>query len=149
MSAMLSSDATFSMEMFPFGHCPKEMVDVSSNNQNDRLFGCIKGGSRNSGGKRLTISMVEEVWLSGKKEMTTSVVTNSVFRDFLEKQKLSGPNFIDWYRQLRIVLSVMDKLDYIEQPIPPAPVPAQAGQQVAPEALAAHAAWVKGSKEIA
>ncbi|GKC37708.1 hypothetical protein Tco_1050092, partial [Tanacetum coccineum] len=25
-------------------------------------------------------------------------------------------------------------------PIPPAPVPAQAGQQVAPEALAAHAA---------
>ncbi|GKE76743.1 hypothetical protein Tco_1542863, partial [Tanacetum coccineum] len=31
---------------------------------------------------------------------------------------------------------------------PPAPVPAQAGQQVAPEALAAHVAWVKGSKEI-
>ncbi|GJT40628.1 zinc finger, CCHC-type containing protein [Tanacetum coccineum] len=81
--------------------------------------------------------------------MTTSVVTNSVFRGFFEKQKLTGPNFIDWYRQLRIVLSVMDKLDYLEQPIPPAPVPAQAGQQVAPEALAAHAAWVKGSKEIA
>ncbi|GJS78862.1 retrotransposon protein, putative, ty1-copia subclass [Tanacetum coccineum] len=38
---------------------------------------------------------------------------------------------------------------FIGQPIPPAPVPAQAGQQVAPEALAAHAAWVKGSKEIA
>ncbi|GKE63151.1 hypothetical protein Tco_1513518 [Tanacetum coccineum] len=34
-------------------------------------------------------------------------------------------------------------------PILPAPVPAQAGQQVASEALAAHAAWVKGSKEIA
>ncbi|GKF47930.1 hypothetical protein Tco_0141181 [Tanacetum coccineum] len=33
-------------------------------------------------------------------------------------------------------------------PIPHAPVPAQAGQQVALEALAAHAAWVKGSKEI-
>ncbi|GJW78954.1 retrotransposon protein, putative, ty1-copia subclass [Tanacetum coccineum] len=81
--------------------------------------------------------------------MTTSVVTNSVFRGFFEKQKLTGPNFIDWYRQLRIVLSVMDKLDYQEQPIPPAPVPAQAGQQVAPEALTAHAAWVNGSKEIA
>ncbi|GJT63744.1 zinc finger, CCHC-type containing protein [Tanacetum coccineum] len=49
---------------------------------------------------------------------------------------------------LRIVLSVEDKLDYLEQPIPLAPVPAQAGQQVAPEALAAHTAWVKGSKEI-
>ncbi|GJY51766.1 zinc finger, CCHC-type containing protein [Tanacetum coccineum] len=32
--------------------------------------------------------------------------------------------------------------------MPPALVPAQAGQQVAPEALAAHVAWVKGSKEI-
>ncbi|GJT29587.1 hypothetical protein Tco_0909862 [Tanacetum coccineum] len=81
--------------------------------------------------------------------MTTSVVTNSVSRGFFEKQRLSGPNFIDWYRQLRIVLSVMDKLDYLEQPIPPAPVPAQVGQQVAPKALAAHVAWVKGSKEIA
>ncbi|GKB95363.1 hypothetical protein Tco_0981500, partial [Tanacetum coccineum] len=80
--------------------------------------------------------------------MTTSSANNSVFRGFFEKQKLSGSNFIDWYKQLRIVLSVMDKLDYLEQPIPPAPVPPQTGQQVAPEALAAHAAWVKGSKEI-
>ncbi|GJV70724.1 hypothetical protein Tco_1490719 [Tanacetum coccineum] len=82
-------------------------------------------------------------------KMTTSVVNNSVFEGFFEKQKLTGPNFIDWYRQLRIVLLVEDKLDYLEQPIPHAPVPAQAGQQVASEALAAHAAWVKGSKEIA
>ncbi|GKE60107.1 hypothetical protein Tco_1510474 [Tanacetum coccineum] len=81
--------------------------------------------------------------------MTTSVVTNSIFRGFFEKQKLTGPNFIDWYKQLRIVLSVEDKLDYLEQPIPPAPVPAQASQQVTPEALTAHTAWVKGSKEIA
>ncbi|GJW04794.1 zinc finger, CCHC-type containing protein [Tanacetum coccineum] len=81
--------------------------------------------------------------------MTTSVINNSVFRGFFEKQKLTGPNFIDWYRQLRIVLSVEDKLNYLEHLIPVAPVAAQAGQQVAPEALAAHAAWVKGSKEIA
>nr|GEX70391.1 hypothetical protein [Tanacetum cinerariifolium] len=73
--------------------------------------------------------------------MTTFVVTNSVFRGFFEKQKLDGPNFIDWYRQLRIVLSIEDKLDYLEQPIPPAPIRAQAGQQVTLEALAAHAAW--------
>nr|GFC61324.1 hypothetical protein [Tanacetum cinerariifolium] len=59
---------------------------------------------------------------------------------FFEKQKLTGPNFIDWYRQLRIVLSIKDKLNYLKQPIPPAPV-APAGQQVAPKILAAHAAW--------
>nr|GEZ91722.1 retrotransposon protein, putative, Ty1-copia subclass [Tanacetum cinerariifolium] len=70
----------------------------------------------------------------------TSSTNNSVFRGFFEKQKLSGPNFIDWYRQLRIVLSIEDKLNYLEQPIPPAPV-APAGQQVAPEILAAHSAW--------
>nr|GEU77879.1 hypothetical protein [Tanacetum cinerariifolium] len=80
--------------------------------------------------------------------MTTSSTNNSVFRSFFEKQKLTGPNFIDWYRQLRIVLSIEDKLNYLEQPIPPTPM-APEGQQVAPEILAAHAAWVKGSKEIA
>ncbi|GJT01759.1 zinc finger, CCHC-type containing protein [Tanacetum coccineum] len=79
--------------------------------------------------------------------MTTSVGNNSVFRSFFEKQKLTGPNFIDWYRQLRLVLSTEDKENYLEHPIPAAPV-AQPGQQVPPEALAAHAAWVKGQKEV-
>nr|GEV83167.1 zinc finger, CCHC-type [Tanacetum cinerariifolium] len=48
----------------------------------------------------------------------------------------------------RTVLSIEDKLNYLEQPIPPAPVP-HAGQHVAPEILAAHTVWIKGSKEIA
>nr|GEY19629.1 hypothetical protein [Tanacetum cinerariifolium] len=74
---------------------------------------------------------------------------NSVFRGFFEKQKLTGSNFIDWYRQLRIVLSIEDKLNYLEQPIPPAALVVPAGQHVAPEILVAHTAWIKGSKEIA
>nr|GEX25346.1 zinc finger, CCHC-type [Tanacetum cinerariifolium] len=69
-------------------------------------------------------------------------------RGFFEKQKLTGPNFIDWYRQLTIVVSIEDKLNYLEQPIPPASV-APAGPQVAPEILEAHNAWIKGPKEIA
>ncbi|GJR52933.1 putative ribonuclease H-like domain-containing protein [Tanacetum coccineum] len=36
MSAMLSSDATFSMEMFPFGYCPEGNGDVSSNKKDER-----------------------------------------------------------------------------------------------------------------
>nr|GEW13277.1 hypothetical protein [Tanacetum cinerariifolium] len=79
--------------------------------------------------------------------MTTSSANNSVFMSFFEKQKLTRPKFIDWYRQLRIVLSIKDKLNYLEQPILPAPV-APAGQHVAPEILAAHNALIKGSKEI-
>nr|GEW23335.1 RNA-directed DNA polymerase, eukaryota [Tanacetum cinerariifolium] len=79
--------------------------------------------------------------------MTTSSASNSVFRGFFEKQKMTEPNSIDWYRQLRIVLSIEDKLNYLEQPIPPAPL-APTGQHVAPEILAAHTAWIKRSKEI-
>ncbi|GJT54525.1 zinc finger, CCHC-type containing protein [Tanacetum coccineum] len=80
--------------------------------------------------------------------MTTSVGNNSVFRSFFEKQKLTGPNFIDWYRQLRLVLSTEDKEYYLEHPIPAAPV-AQPGEQIPPQDLAAHAAWVKGQREVA
>nr|GFD02444.1 zinc finger, CCHC-type [Tanacetum cinerariifolium] len=45
------------------------------------------------------------------------------------------------------VLSIEDKLHYLEQPIPPV-LEAPEGQQIAPEVLEAHYAWIKGSKEI-
>ncbi|GJT68427.1 retrotransposon protein, putative, ty1-copia subclass [Tanacetum coccineum] len=85
---------------------------------------------------------------SGNKwEMTITVVNNLVFRAFFEKQRLTGPNFIDWYRNLQIVLSVKDKLPFLEQPTPVMPVP-PAGQVFPPDVLATHSAWVKASKEI-
>nr|GEU79544.1 retrotransposon protein, putative, Ty1-copia subclass [Tanacetum cinerariifolium] len=80
--------------------------------------------------------------------MTTTVVNNSIFRAFFEKQRLTGPNFIDWYRNLRIVLSVEDKLPFLEQPILAISVP-PAGQVLPPDVLNTHTAWVKASKEIA
>ncbi|GJX38839.1 retrotransposon protein, putative, ty1-copia subclass [Tanacetum coccineum] len=79
--------------------------------------------------------------------MTTTVVNNSVFKTFFEKEKLTGPNFIDWYRNLQIVLSVEDKLTYLEHPIPAIPVPSP-GQEFPPDVLAAHTTWVKASNEI-
>ncbi|GJW18577.1 zinc finger, CCHC-type containing protein [Tanacetum coccineum] len=47
-----------------------------------------------------------------------------------------------------IVLSVEDKLPFLEQSIPVMPIP-PAGQVLPPDVLATHAAWVKASKEIA
>ncbi|GJX00572.1 hypothetical protein Tco_0184485 [Tanacetum coccineum] len=41
----------------------------SHEQSHDEVYGCLKGGSGNSGGKRLAISMVEEVWLSEKEEV--------------------------------------------------------------------------------
>ncbi|GJZ89323.1 hypothetical protein Tco_0661105 [Tanacetum coccineum] len=80
--------------------------------------------------------------------MTTTVVNNSLFMTFFEKQKLTGINFMEWYRNLRIVLFVEDKLPFLEQPIPAMPVPAE-GQVLPPDVLNTHTAWVKASKEIA
>jgi hypothetical protein len=47
---------------------------------------------------------------------------------FLEKEKLNGANFIDWYRNLRIVLR-QEKTEYIL--IEPYPVNLSAGSSVA------------------
>ncbi|GJS57612.1 zinc finger, CCHC-type containing protein [Tanacetum coccineum] len=80
--------------------------------------------------------------------MTNTVIKNSVFRAFFEKQRLTGPNFIDLYRNLQIVLSVEDKLPFLEQPIPAMSVPL-VGQVLPPDVLATHTARVKASKEIA
>ncbi|GJQ95559.1 hypothetical protein Tco_0006698 [Tanacetum coccineum] len=50
-------------------------------------------------------------------------INNLVFRSFFEKEKLTGPKFIDWYCNLRIVLTAEDKLTFLEQPIPATHVP--------------------------
>ncbi|GJR57022.1 zinc finger, CCHC-type containing protein [Tanacetum coccineum] len=79
--------------------------------------------------------------------MTTTIVNNSLFRSFFEKQKLTGNNFLEWYHNLRIVLSTEDKLPFLEQPIPVLPVPPQ-GQANPPDVVTTHQAWVKAQKEI-
>ncbi|GJW62719.1 hypothetical protein Tco_0112054 [Tanacetum coccineum] len=56
--------------------------------------------------------------------MTITVVNNSLFKTFFEKQKLTGINFMEWYRNLWIMLFVEDKLPFLEQPIPAIPVSA-------------------------
>ncbi|GJR46697.1 zinc finger, CCHC-type containing protein [Tanacetum coccineum] len=55
---------------------------------------------------------------------------------------------MEWYHNLQIVLSVEDKLPFLEQPIPAMPVPPD-GQVLPPDVLNTHTAWVKASKEIA
>ncbi|GJW49997.1 zinc finger, CCHC-type containing protein, partial [Tanacetum coccineum] len=55
--------------------------------------------------------------------------------------------FLEWYRNLRIVLSTEDKLPFLEQPIPVLPVPLQ-GQANPPDIITTHQAWVKAQKEI-
>nr|GEX06114.1 hypothetical protein [Tanacetum cinerariifolium] len=51
-------------------------------------------------------------------------INHSAFRSMFEREKLSGNNFNDWFRQLKLVLSVEKKMHVIEQPIPYAPAAA-------------------------
>ncbi|GJV08795.1 hypothetical protein Tco_1346451 [Tanacetum coccineum] len=96
--------------------------------------------------KSLDAPLLMQTWFADE-EMNTIVVNNFLFRTFFEKQKLTELNFMDWYRNLRIVLSVEDKLPYLEQPILALPV-SPAGQVTPPDVLATHSAWVKAFKEI-
>ncbi|GJU30146.1 retrotransposon protein, putative, ty1-copia subclass [Tanacetum coccineum] len=48
-------------------------------------------------------------------------INHSAFRSMFEKEKLSGNNFNDWFRQLKLVLRVEKKMFVIEQPLPAAP----------------------------
>ncbi|GJS12883.1 hypothetical protein Tco_0407355 [Tanacetum coccineum] len=80
--------------------------------------------------------------------MTTTVVNNSLFMTFFEKQEGTRLNFMDWYHNLWIVLSIEDKLPFLEQPIPAMPVPL-VGQVLPLDVLNTQIAWVKASKEIA
>ena len=53
-------------------------------------------------------------------EMTTNN-NNNPFRAVLEKDKLNGTNFLDWYRNLQIVLRKEKRLYVLENPIPDEP----------------------------
>ncbi|GJX00945.1 glucose-1-phosphate adenylyltransferase small subunit, chloroplastic/amyloplastic, partial [Tanacetum coccineum] len=75
----------------------------------------------------------------------SKTVNNSIFKSFLEKEKLSCPNFFDWYGNLRIILTVEDLLTYLEHPIQ---ISATLGQQISADVLAAHTRLVKASNEI-
>nr|GEX47442.1 hypothetical protein [Tanacetum cinerariifolium] len=47
---------------------------------------------------------------------------SSAFKTFFERETLTGANFNDWYRSLRIVLRVEDTYDYLYKPCPDEPL---------------------------
>ncbi|GKG22050.1 hypothetical protein Tco_0384645, partial [Tanacetum coccineum] len=48
---------------------------------------------------------------------------NTTIRSILLAKKLTGLNFTNWYRNLRIVLRYEKKIKFMEQPTGPAPNP--------------------------
>ena len=54
---------------------------------------------------------------------TSSSISNFCLKGLLEKDKLNGLNFIDWLRNLRIVLRMAGKIKAIEEPLLAEPQP--------------------------
>ena len=50
--------------------------------------------------------------------MASNNASNLSLRSILEKDKLNGTNFFDWYRNLRIVLKQESKEHVLDQPVP-------------------------------
>ncbi|VFR00746.1 unnamed protein product, partial [Cuscuta campestris] len=61
--------------------------------------------------------------------MANNNTNNLALRSILDKDKLNGTNFVDWQRNLCIVLRMDEKEYVLEKPIPPAP-PANAPKAV-------------------
>ena len=53
--------------------------------------------------------------------MASNTTSNMSLRSILEKSKLNGTNFLDWYRNLRIVLKQEKKEYILDQPVPEEP----------------------------
>ena len=53
--------------------------------------------------------------------MTSNTTPTMSLRSILEKDKLNGTNFLDWYRNLRIILRKERKEYILDQPIPEDP----------------------------
>ena len=53
--------------------------------------------------------------------MASNTTSNLSLRSILEKDKLNGTNFLDWYRNLKIVLKQERKKYILDQPVPDEP----------------------------
>ncbi|GJV74058.1 hypothetical protein Tco_1494053 [Tanacetum coccineum] len=61
--------------------------------------------------------------LQNKMAAAAQNINNTTIRSILLAEKLTGSNFTNWYRNLRIVLRYEKKMKFVEQPIGPAPDP--------------------------
>ncbi|GJW63252.1 hypothetical protein Tco_0115136 [Tanacetum coccineum] len=69
-----------------------------------------------------------QTWIQGSAlslQMATAAqnTNNTTIRSILLAEKLTGSNFTNWYRNLRIVLRYEKKIKFVKQPIGPTPDP--------------------------
>ncbi|GKD90049.1 hypothetical protein Tco_1365556, partial [Tanacetum coccineum] len=70
---------------------------------------------------------------------------NTTIRSILLAEKLTGSNFTNWYRNLRIFLRYEKKIKFVEQPNGPAPDP----ETVDPDMIDQYYESVSQEQEVA
>nr|GEX07037.1 hypothetical protein [Tanacetum cinerariifolium] len=75
--------------------------------------------------------------------MATAVQnTNSTtIRSILQHEKLIGPNFTNWYQNLRIIIKFEEKLAHLEQPL--IPLPLHVAPQVVRDTYESDISWLQ------
>nr|GEW47299.1 zinc finger, CCHC-type [Tanacetum cinerariifolium] len=78
-----------------------------------------------------TAKIFWQIWASSSLEVSLaldrswnvckSTTNNNSIKSILDKEKLNGSNFLDWYRNLRIVLRNEQKLHHLKEALPKAP----------------------------
>ncbi|GJU36478.1 retrotransposon protein, putative, ty1-copia subclass [Tanacetum coccineum] len=79
---------------------------------------------------------------------------SSAFRSMLEKHQLTGPNFNEWLRTLKLVVRTEKLQDVFETPLPPDVAPRKNVELLVPLckigfSLSARAKWVSALEEVA
>ncbi|GJZ10118.1 hypothetical protein Tco_0544877 [Tanacetum coccineum] len=73
------------------------------------------------GGLRLSIESTIAIRSTDVMMAANQTTNNNSIRSILDKEKLNSSNFLDWYRNLRIVLRNEHKLHHLEEALPKAP----------------------------
>ncbi|GJS06363.1 hypothetical protein Tco_0363159 [Tanacetum coccineum] len=71
--------------------------------------------------RKLIADHPDQEKLKSKKMDANQTTNNNLIRSILKKEKLNGNNFLDWYRNLRIVLGNEQKLHHLEEALPEVP----------------------------
>ncbi|GJT66652.1 hypothetical protein Tco_1018132 [Tanacetum coccineum] len=71
----------------------------------------------------LTLTLPKFFILGKRMVVAAQNINNTTIRSILLAEKLTGLNFTNWYRNLRIVFRYEKKMKFVEQPTRPAPDP--------------------------
>ncbi|KAJ9544305.1 hypothetical protein OSB04_024012 [Centaurea solstitialis] len=106
-----------------------QIFDRVANIGRDPWLRLLLGNSHNSTRGTFAGRSLVDLFSSNQMASTVTSTNNLSLRSILEKDKLTGPNFLDWERNLMIVLRHERKWYVLEEPLgeaPPANAPAAA-----------------------